>query len=63
MRRHPIRDRDWFQDAYIRVAAVVVAAVMSQKTPPSTVSVIEEQLHRAYRRGLADGRKGVLRRG
>lgn len=53
-----MRDRDWFQDAYIRCAAIVMRAVMSGMTPRDSVTVIEGQLERAYKRGVADAKAG-----
>jgi hypothetical protein len=54
----PLRRRRWFQDAYIRCASMVMAGVMAGRTPSDTVAVIEAQLERAYRRGVADAKAG-----
>lgn len=56
--KKPLRQRGWFQDAYIRVAALIMIAVMSERTPPDSVAVIEAQLERAYWRGVRDERLG-----
>ncbi len=57
----PLRRRDWFQDAYIRIASLIMVGVMSRNTPQDSVSVIEEELERAYRRGVADEKAGRAR--
>ena len=56
--RIELRERDWFQDAYIRCAALIMFAVMMETTPPNSVTVIEAQLERAYKRGVADAKAG-----
>jgi hypothetical protein len=53
----PLKQRPWFQDAYIRCASLIAAGIMSKKTPPNSVSVIEEQLERAYKMGRRDARR------
>jgi hypothetical protein len=52
----PLRRRPWFQDAYIRCAALIMIAVMSERTPSESVEVIEGQLERAYKNGRRDER-------
>lgn len=56
--RHRLRDRDWFQDAYIHCASLIMRGVMFGMTPEDSVSVIEGQLERAYKRGVADAKAG-----
>lgn len=56
--RHDVTRRGWFTEAHAMIAGVIAAAVIHKTTPPHAPRVIEEQLLRAYRRGVADQKAG-----
>ena len=53
-----IHKRNWYQECSGTLAGLVAASVMMGTTPSDAGTLIDQQLERAYKRGVADAKAG-----